>query len=386
MDTISEAFERVAAASRRKGFRDAQVDRLHDIADFGPNPGQLRCRAYVPAGLAPCAPLVVVLHGCTQTAAGYDEGAGWSALADEAGFALVFPEQQRSNNANLCFNWFEPGDIARAGGEAESIRSMIAHMVQAHWLDRTRIHVTGLSAGGAMAAVMLATYPEVFAGGAVIAGIPYASAGTVPEAFERMRGQGGPDAAGLAKLVRSASGHAGPWPRLSIWHGSTDRTVAFSNAQALADSWSLVIGQRAQATQVAQAGRHTTRSWLDADGSVRLELHSIDGMGHGTPIAPNGPAGSEAGNQAGGGRAMPYMLDVGVASTRWIASGWGIANLEGPAQPAAEQPAAADRRATPRPDTPKPSPFPSMGGFADQQSEGIRHTIEGALRAAGLMR
>ena len=137
-----------------------------------------RCesRYYLPENLPEGAPLVVVLHGCTQSAAGYDRGSGWSQLADQAGFALLFAEQQRANNPNLCFNWFLPTDTKRNFGEALSIRQMIETLVLAHGLDRKRIFVTGLSAGGAMASVMLATYPEVFAGGAIIAGLPYGSA------------------------------------------------------------------------------------------------------------------------------------------------------------------------------------------------------------------
>src|SRR5688572_6882158 len=101
------------------------IDRLVEILDFGSNPGQLRMCAYVPAALGPSAPLVVVLHGCTQTAESYDAGAGWSALADMHGFALLFAEQQRPNNANLCFNWFKITDIKRDRGEPLSIRQMI---------------------------------------------------------------------------------------------------------------------------------------------------------------------------------------------------------------------------------------------------------------------
>ncbi len=138
-------------------------DRLQPLAGFGPNPGALAAKFHVPNGLEEGAPLVVVLHGCTQTAAGYDYHSGWSRLADEAGFALLFPEQQRANNPNLCFNWFLPGDARRGSGEALSIRQMIETMVATHGLDRTRIFITGLSAGGAMASAMLASYPEVFA-------------------------------------------------------------------------------------------------------------------------------------------------------------------------------------------------------------------------------
>ena len=89
---------------------------------------------------------------------------------------------------------------------------MIERMILDHGLDRRRVFITGLSAGGAMTGVMLATYPEMFAGGAIIAGLPYGSAHTMPEAFDRMRGQGGPNERELGALVRQASDHAGPWP------------------------------------------------------------------------------------------------------------------------------------------------------------------------------
>jgi poly(hydroxyalkanoate) depolymerase family esterase len=109
-------------------------------------------------------------------------------IADRLGFMLIFPEQQPANNPKNCFSWFLPGDTARDGGEALSIRQMISKAVEEFGVDRSRIFVSGLSAGGAMASVMLATYPEVFAGGANIAGLPYGSASSVQEAFEAMDG------------------------------------------------------------------------------------------------------------------------------------------------------------------------------------------------------
>ena len=125
---------------------------LTPLAGFGSNPGALKAACHVPDDLPEGAPLVVVLHGCTQDAAGYDRHSGWSRLAAEAGFAVLYAEQQRSNNPNLCFNWFQPADVGRGAGEALSIRQMVEAMVVAHGLDRGRIFVTGLSAGGAMAA------------------------------------------------------------------------------------------------------------------------------------------------------------------------------------------------------------------------------------------
>ncbi|HVF83507.1 MAG TPA: PHB depolymerase family esterase, partial [Sphingomicrobium sp.] len=211
--------------------------RLKEFRRFGSNPGDLLGRTYIPHDLGAGAALVVVLHGCTQTASSYDRGAGWTSAADEHGFALLFPEQQRANNPNLCFNWFSPADAGRGGGEALSIIQMVQDLCARYALDPDRVFITGLSAGGAMTAAMLATYPEVFAGGAVIAGLPFGTAVNVPQAFERMRGQAAFGPGQLSGLVRAASSHAGRWPTLSVWHGASDQTVDASNAAALVDQW-----------------------------------------------------------------------------------------------------------------------------------------------------
>jgi len=110
---------------------------------------------YNPKHLRANAPLVVALHGCTQTADEYDYGTGWSSLAEKLGFAVLYPQQQPANNPKNCFSWFLPGHIARGGGEALSIRAMIEHAITTFASDRRKVFVTGLSAGGAMTSVML---------------------------------------------------------------------------------------------------------------------------------------------------------------------------------------------------------------------------------------
>src|SRR5262249_9794647 len=127
---------------------------LVEVKDFGANPGALKMFSYLPPTMPKRPALVVVLHGCGQNAAGYDHRAGWSTLAKRYGFALLMPEQQGANNANTCFNWFNPEDATRDSGEAASIRQMIAKMVKDHHIHRRRIFITGLSAGGAMTSVM----------------------------------------------------------------------------------------------------------------------------------------------------------------------------------------------------------------------------------------
>jgi poly(hydroxyalkanoate) depolymerase family esterase len=181
---------------------------------------------YAPEDMSPNAPLVIALHGCTQTSDEYDHGTGWSSLADRLGFAVVYPQQQPANNPKNCFSWFLPGDIARGHDEALSIKEMVEHAIAKFAADRRKVFVTGLSAGGAMASVMLATYPEVFAGGAIIAGLPYGCASNVQQAFEAMFMDHGHAAQALGDRVRAASRHRGSWPKISVWHGTSDPIVA----------------------------------------------------------------------------------------------------------------------------------------------------------------
>jgi poly(hydroxyalkanoate) depolymerase family esterase len=395
MRTISDTIARLAALRAAKGFPNVDLGkgRLADLVNFGTNPGALRAKTYLPDKLPDAGALVVVLHGCTQSAAGYDHGAGWSELADQEGFALLFPQQQPSNNANLCFNWFLPGDTRRNRGEALSIFQMIETLVVAHGLDRRRIFVTGLSAGGAMTSVMLATYPEVFAGGAIIAGLPYGVADTIPEAFDRMRGHGGPSERQLQKLLRGASAHKGPWPLISVWHGSADTTVVSSNADAIVRQWRAVHGLASTAARSETVNGHERRVWCDAQGREVIEEYSIRGMGHGTPLATAGDDRLGAGG--------PFMLDAGISSTRLIAQFWGIAKRgekrRSPAKAARaeiELPVANGTRAILKPgagisalpratsareEKERPSQLP-------RSAVSIRKVIEDALRSAGLMR
>ena len=298
--------------------------RLADMRDFGSNPGALRARYYLPTDLSGKVPLVVVLHGCTQNADAYDHGSGWSQLADELGFALIFPEQRASNNPNRCFNWFMPGDSARDAGEPLSIRQMIAAMVSSHPIDKGRVYVTGLSAGGAMTSIMLATYPETFAGGAIIAGLPFGAAASVSEAFANMRGMGYPDDKVLGALICSASDHDGPWPTISVWQGDADRTVDASNAERIIAQWQAVHGRDDWEAETRIVDGARQRVWCDTDGRVAIEAYEIIGMGHGTPLAVSGPGAC--------GIVSPYMLDAGISSTWHIARSWQIGMI-GPHEP-----------------------------------------------------
>ncbi|WP_428412553.1 extracellular catalytic domain type 1 short-chain-length polyhydroxyalkanoate depolymerase [Pararhizobium sp.] len=365
MRSISYTIARLSKLRGSHGQTHVPDHVLADIGPFGADPGGLEALAHIPARLQPQSALVVVLHGCTQTASVYDHGSGWSRLADDYGFAVLFPQQTRSNNANTCFNWFVPGDTGRDRGEAASIRQMIEAAALRYNIDRSRIFITGLSAGGAMANVMLATYPEVFAGGAIIAGLPYGTATTIPEAFDRMRGHGTPDAKTLQSLLRNASVHKGPWPAISVWQGTRDVTVVPSNAGSIIDQWRGVHEVPQKADLIETVDGHIRQAWKSSDGRDVIEHYSINEMGHGTPIDP----------RSGYGKSAPYMLDVGISSTLRIARSWGLV-------------ASFDRRKEQDLHLDQPSPSISITTPASPSgpTNRIQKTIEDALRAAGLMK
>ena len=287
---LRRKFETLLAAQQGKSPlrmpRPAQnPQRLRELSVFGSNPGNLRMRLYVPRALPASPGLVVALHGCTQTADDYDLGSGWSSLADRLGFVVVYPQQQPANNPKTCFSWFLPNDIARDCGEALSIRQMIERAIADFGVDRARVFVTGLSSGGAMASVMLATYPEVFAAGAIIAGLAYGSAASLEDAFVAMFTEQPRPARALGDRVRAASRHRGPWPKISVWHGTADAIVTPANADNILKQWIDVHGLEARAAREETIAGHRRRVWTDAGGEALIEAIFIGGMAHGVPIA-----------------------------------------------------------------------------------------------------
>lgn len=288
------------------------------VLRFGSNPGNLLMRTYVPQGLPAHAPLVVALHGCLQTALAYDDETGWVALAQKRQFALLLPEQKPVNHFLGCFRWYSPAHAERNRGEALSIKQMIDKMKADHQIDPQRIYVTGLSAGGAMTAVMLATYPELFAGGAIIAGVPYRCANGPFTASDCMRPPGKNRTPGQwGQWVRNASPHTGPWPKVSIWQGTKDSVVVSMNAQELVEQWTAVHQIDPTPDGQDTVNGHPHEVYKDSDGTVRVERYLITHLGHGTPIAP-GQGEEHCGTPS------DFILDAGICSSFHIAKFWGL--------------------------------------------------------------
>ena len=400
--SLAKNIDLLRRLPRLDGLRFAELGRgadapspLQEIADFGGNPGALRMFAFVPEQLQKPRALVVVLHGCGQTAAAYDLGAGWSTLAEHYGFALLMPEQQRINNGNTCFNWFNPEDIARGSGEAHSIREMIAHMVGAHRIDPRRIFITGLSAGGGMTSVMLATYPEIFAAGAVIAGLPYGIAMNLREALDGMFHSPMRPARDLGDLVRNASDHSGPWPKISVWHGSADRTVNPGNANEIVKQWLDLhdLPETPMAETIVDG--YPRQAWWGKDGETLVESFAITDMAHGTPLGL-------ADNDQRYGVEGAFLIEAGISSSYHIAKFFGLTDWIADAAKAEAKSATKPAAKPVSKPAAKPglSPAPHLArsiraAIAEQPAEPKREQarsfdlgqiITRALTAAGLMK
>jgi poly(hydroxyalkanoate) depolymerase family esterase len=285
-----------------------------DVPAFGDNPGNLVMRVYTPHDLPAAAPLVVLLHGCGQDTVGFAVESGWIALADRVGLTLVLPEQSDANNRQRCFNWFRPSHIARGRGEAASIRAMVAEAARRYGNDPARVFVVGLSAGGAMAAALLAAYPDVFAAGASVAGLPVGAASGTASALARMA-QAGPEGrspADWAEMARELAPRSfgGPWPRLSIWHGGLDTVVDPANAELLARQWCALHGLNG-IEPTRDAGLLAERIVWSGSAGAEVEVWRVPALAHGYPVMNVGVP-------------VAGVLPAGISATDSIATFWGL--------------------------------------------------------------
>ncbi|PJN23028.1 PHB depolymerase family esterase [Kitasatospora sp. CB02891] len=308
----------VLTAGMLTGAPQASAAGLGQVTGFGSNPGNLAMYSYVPSGLATGKPLVVALHGCVQSATDYYNNSGWAQLADRWGFAVVFPQTGATNNALSCFSWFDSSKDTRGRGEALSVKQMVDKAVALYGSDPSRVYVTGLSAGAGMAADLLADYPDVFAGGSIASGLPAQCATAQSAAAGCQNSDQNLTPAQWGDKVRASNpGWTGPWPRVAIWHGSSDTTVAPVNATELRDQWTNVWGipQTASSTR-SLPGSTTLSVYNDSAGRPAVQLYSVSGMGHGLPVSPGS-------GTANCGQAGAYFLNT-VCSSYWTGLFWGL--------------------------------------------------------------
>ncbi len=300
MSGLNDAIAQIQALGRKfEGLLDAARNKTHrapptrapgakglrELTAFGQNPGNLRMFVHIPERLPSKAPLVVALHGCSQTADEYDRGSGWSALADRFEFAVVYPEQQPVNNPKNCFSWFLPGDIARdqrrgafdpADDRAcdRDLRPRPTPGVRHRPLGRRRDGVG--DAGNVPGGVRRRRHH---------CGHSLRAARSVQEAFEAMFTDQSPAPRALGDRVRAASRYCGPWPKISVWHGTADPIVKPSNSENIIRQWTDLHGLAAAPSYEEAIGNHSRRVWNDADGNALIEAFSISGMAHGVPLA-----------------------------------------------------------------------------------------------------
>ncbi len=326
---------------------------LTGVTSFGANPGNLTMLKYVPAKMpAGPRPLVVAMHGCTQTPDTY-VAAGWNNLADQWGFYVVYPQQNTGKNNQLgCFNWggrwpsapndfpvssetLDTTELTRGYGENESIKEMVDQMKKDHTIDAARVFVTGLSAGGGMVSVMLAVWPDVFAAGAIMAGVPYGCA-MVKKTTAEASGCLGDYSTGQnayltrtpqawADLVHNASPtFTGARPRVSIWHGTSDGTVNFHSEGEIVKQWTQVLGASQTPAVTEQVDGFPHKVWKDPSGKAVVEAYEITGQGHGTMVAPSKPVDPATPGGEKCGAAGSYILSAGICSTYYAGKFFGL--------------------------------------------------------------
>jgi poly(hydroxyalkanoate) depolymerase family esterase len=293
--------------------------RWEQLVDKGPA-GSRSYAVYTPPGLAPdtAVPLVVVLHGCNQSVNDAALGTDVNAYADRAGFVAVYPEQSVSDNVRLCWNWFQPRHQARGAGEPAAIARITERVLSGHGgqrLDRDRVHVMGLSAGGAMAGILAATYPDLYASAGIHSAPQFGAARSPMTALLAMK-SGGPDPARQGRLAHAAMGPRARVVPVIVVQGDADRTVWAGNGDNVVRQWlttsRLAHGDGAELdfarphasnSHRAPGGlSYEVRHWNDRDGRPVVQYWMVSDLGHawsggagaGSYTDPRGPSATGA--------------------------------------------------------------------------------------------
>ena len=275
---------------------------------------------YTPASyqVGTAVPLIVMLHGCTQTPADFAAGTQMDQLADQKQFIVVYPQQTSTYNQEKCWNWFDPADQSRGSGEPAIIAGIVQAVEQttSQWtIDTHRIYAAGLSAGAAMTVILGATYPDIFAAIGVQSGLEYQAATSSTEAYTALR-QGGPDPVRQGQAAYNAMGSAARVVPTITFHGTSDYLVYPINGEQVVRQWmqtdhlashnayNASFNSPTSTTNGQVAGGHSysVYTWNDNNGNEVQEYWLVNGMGHGwsggsssgTFTDPQGPGATQA--------------------------------------------------------------------------------------------
>ena len=270
---------------------DAETPGTFSTHTFSNSAGQRQYKLYVPAAYqGEPLPLIVMLHGCTQNADDFAAGTRMNEMAERQGFIVVYPNQSQTANHSACWNWFKPSDQQRDHGEPSLIAGITREVMTRYRVDAARVYVAGLSAGGAMADIMLKTWPDLYAAACVHSGLASGCAKDLPSALAAMKG---------GKALRGRV-RATPQRPLIVFHGDADKTVHPSNAAELLasfDAGTTIVSAPTATSSAPNGSRNATLQRLVASNGVEAEYWSIHGAGHawaggsqrGSYTDPSGP-------------------------------------------------------------------------------------------------
>jgi poly(hydroxyalkanoate) depolymerase family esterase len=287
---ILSRFRKAAAqkwkgASARQPIEDVEVAADHaDLADKGKflsasctnAAGTRAYKLYVPSGYnGEALPLIVMLHGCKQNPDDFAAGTSMNKVADQNNCFVAYPAQMHAANGSNCWNWFKAGDQQRDRGEPSIIADITREIIRNYHIDPSRVYVAGLSAGGAMAAIMSARYPDIYAAVGIHSGLPVGAAHDMPSAFQAMQN-------GMAGEGKAGASHKAQVPVI-VFHGDRDKTVHPCNGnQALAQCTLDPAGPDAKVEKgkVPHGRTYTKTIRHDQTGKAIAEHWVVHGAGH----------------------------------------------------------------------------------------------------------
>lgn len=303
-------------------FQLISQNNLVEITDFGANKGNLEMYVYKPINNDKEVPLVIVLHGCVQTANEIAEQSGWNTLAESNNFMVIYPQQKVENNLNKCFNWYNEIDISREGGESETILEMIQYAIKNYDIDSSKIFVTGISAGGAMTNVLMANYPNLFDSGAVLSGIPFKAANDLATAYAAMQGKTEKtNEDWVADISSNNLNFKGKYPRVAIFHGTDDPFVNVRNSEIIEVQWKGVhkIDTQPIIVQNFNGNSDVAKTKFFKNNCPVIVKYEINNLGHALAVDP----GLE---KQQGGNVARFAVDKNFHSTYWAANFFGLIN------------------------------------------------------------